>query len=304
MKEHLYIFGGHVSIAGGYKEALPRAVALGGNALQMFSGSPRGWNLPKVAPAEAGVYRETAKRLGIVASYFHASYLVNLADDGPNGKHSVDALVAELTVAEALGVRGSIVHLGSFKEPRAVESEKLKVGSLFPDESRQTVYIKHERYPLLISNIKAVLKKSPKGTLFIIEDMGMRKIGRSLDEIANIVSDVDDPRVKVCLDTCHLHAAGYDISTKKKLDEFLTYFDDSIGLEKLECFHINDSRDEFGSLRDRHDNIGEGKVGKDVFKLILNHPKLKTLPFILEVPGFDDSGPDKKNMDILKSLVV
>ncbi len=303
MKEHLYIFGGHVSIAGGYKEALPRAVALGGNALQMFSGSPRGWNLPKVAPAEAGVYRETAKRLGIVASYFHASYLVNLADDGPNGKHSVDALVAELTVAEALGVRGSIVHLGSFKEPRAVESEKLKVGSLFPDESRQTVYIKHERYPLLISNIKAVLKKSPKGTLFIIEDMGMRKIGRSLDEIANIVSDVDDPRVKVCLDTCHLHAAGYDISTKKKLDEFLTYFDDSIGLEKLECFHINDSRDEFGSLRDRHDNIGEGKVGKDVFKLILNHPKLKTLPFILEVPGFDDSGPDKKNMDILKSLV-
>ncbi len=305
MKENSHIFGGHVSIAGGYKEALPRAHAIGGNALQMFSGSPRGWNLPKVAPAEAGVYRETAKRLGIVASYFHASYLVNLADDGPNGKHSVDALVAELSVAEMLGVRGSIIHLGSFKEGREKEakSEKLKVKSLFESEKESsTPYVKHERYPLLISNIKAVLKKSPKNTLFIIEDMGMRKIGRSLDEIASIVSDVGDLRVKVCLDTCHLHAAGYDISTKKKLDEFLDYFDKAIGFSRLECFHVNDSRDEFGSLRDRHDNIGEGKVGKDVFKLILNHPKLKVLPFILEVPGFADTGPDKKNMDIVKSL--
>lgn len=315
------LFGGHVSIAGGYKEALPRAHAIGANALQMFSGSPRGWNLPKVAPAEAGVYRETAKRLGIVASYFHASYLVNLADDGPNGKHSVDALIAELTVAEALGVRGSIIHLGSFKEKREKtnpspsptrvlplekgeypSTPKTAVLPLGKGESKTQPYMKHERYPLLISNIKAVLKKSPKDTLFIIEDMGMRKIGRSLDEIASIVSDVDDPRVKVCLDTCHLHAAGYDISSKKKLDEFLDYFDKAIGLARLECFHVNDSRDEFGSLRDRHDNIGEGRVGKDVFTLILNHPKLKALPFILEVPGFADTGPDKKNVDILKSL--
>ena len=133
--------------------------------------------------------------------------------------------------------------------------------------------------------------------------MGMRKIGRSLDEIASIVKDVNDERVRVCLDTCHLHVAGYDLSTKKKLDDFLVEFERIIGLKRLECFHVNDSRDEFGSLRDRHDNIGEGKVAKDVFKLILNHPKLKALPFLLEVPGFDDTGPDKKNVDILKSLV-
>lgn len=295
-----------MSIAGGYKEALPRAVALGGNALQMFSGSPRGWNYAKVTKEQAAEFKVEAKKLGIETSYFHASYLINLADDGPNGKHSIEALVAELTVAEALGVRGSIIHLGSFKEGREKEakSEKLKVKSLFESEKEShPAYVKHERYPLLISNIKTVLKKAPKNTLFIIEDMGMRKIGRSLDEIASIVKDVDDPRVKVCLDTCHLHAAGYDISTKKKLDEFLDYFDKEIGLNRLECFHANDSRDEFGSLRDRHDNIGEGKVGKEVFRLLLNHPKTKHLPFILEVPGFDDQGPDKKNMDILKELV-
>ena len=296
-----------MSIAGGYKEALLRAKALGGNTLQMFSGSPRGWNYAKVTKEQAEEFRAEAKKLGIVASYFHASYLINLADDGPNGKHSVDALIAELSVAEALGVRGSIIHLGSFKEGRQkeVKSEKLKVKSLFESEKEShPAYVKHERYPLLISNIKAVLKKAPKNILFIIEDMGMRKIGRSLDEIACIIKDVHDPRVKVCLDTCHLHAAGYDISTKKKLDEFLDYFDKEIGLSRLECFHANDSRDEFGSLRDRHDNIGQGKVGKDTFKLLLNHPRTKHLPFILEVPGFDDTGPDKKNVDILKGMVI
>ena len=328
MKNQLLV-GGHVSIAGGYKEALPRAASIGGNALQMFSGSPRGWNFAKTTPADAKAFREEAKKLGIVASYFHASYLINLADDGPNGKHSVDALIAELEVAEQLGVRGSIIHLGSFKEGRPKEvsakggsafggkSEKGKVQSLFapttpprglgtPPQAggdEDTTYVKHERYPLLISNIKAVLKKAPKDVHFIIEDMGMRKIGRSLDEIAQIVRDVDDPRVKVCLDTCHLHVAGYDLSTKKKLDDFLAMFDKNIGIDKLECFHINDSRDEFGSLRDRHDNIGEGKVGKDVFKLILNHPKLKALPFLLEVPGFDDTGPDKRNVELLKGMV-
>lgn len=307
MKNHLYKLGGHVSIAGGYKEALPRTRAIGGNALQMFSGSPRGWNFAKVTEEQAKEFRAEAKKLGIETSYFHASYLINLADDGPNGKHSVDALVAELSVAEELGVRGSIIHLGSFKEGRSkeVESEKLEVKSLFESEKENpSTYLKHERYPLLISNIKAVLKKAPKNVLFIIEDMGMRKIGRSLDEIASIIKDVGDPRVKVCLDTCHLHAAGYDITSKKKLDEFLDYFEKAIGLDRLECFHANDSRDEFGSLRDRHENIGEGKVGKEVFKLLLNHPKLKALPFILEVPGFADTGPDKKNVDILKGMVA
>ncbi|MSU56473.1 MAG: deoxyribonuclease IV [Candidatus Taylorbacteria bacterium] len=300
MKNQLLV-GGHVSIAGGYKEAPGRAAVIGGNALQMFSGSPRGWNFAKTTPEDAKAFREEAKKLGIEACYFHASYLVNLADDGPNGKHSVDALIAELEVAEQLGVRGSIIHLGSFKEEK--KDAKDLMPTLFGKEDAPA-YTKHERYPLLISNIKAILKKSPKDTLFIIEDMGMRKIGRSLNEIAQIVRDVDDPRVKVCLDTCHLHVAGYDLSTKKKLDDFLAMFDKNIGLDKLECFHFNDSRDEFGSLRDRHDNIGEGKVGKDVFKLILNHPKLKALPFLLEVPGFDDNGPDKKNINIVRSLAA
>src|SRR3989344_9547156 len=169
--------GGHVSIAGGYSEAVPRAQALGGNALQMFSGSPRGWNFAKTAPAGAEAFREKAKKLGIETAYFHASYLINLADDGPNGKHSVEALIAELAVASALGLRGSIIHLGSFKEEKQkkyrisnieyrkkAEIGKPKIQNLFEakekteNEKNQQTYTKHERYPLLISNIKAVLK--------------------------------------------------------------------------------------------------------------------------------------------------
>lgn len=312
----MHLLGGHVSIAGGYREALARAKVLGGNALQMFSASPRGWNYARVTKEEAESFRREAKTLGIEAAYFHASYLINLADEGANGKRSVETLVAELAVAEALGVRGSIIHLGSFKtataeyripnlESRKKETnEKAQTGSLFEsDKNTLPAYEKHPKYDLLISHIKTILKKTPSNTLFIIENMGMRKIGRDLAEIAQIMSDVSSQRLKVCLDTCHLHAAGYDMTTREKLDEFLEMFDRTIGLERLECFHINDSRDEFDSLRDRHDNIGEGKVGKDVFKLLINHPKTKHLPFILEVPGFDDTGPDKKNMDILKSFV-
>src|SRR3989338_9915603 len=166
------LLGGHVSIAGGYKEALPRAKALGGNALQMFSGSPRGWNFAKTTPADAKAFREEAKKQGIFASYFNASYLVNLADDGPNGKHSVDALIAELTVAEALGVQGSIIHLGSFKlkeerNPSTPKTQTLLIPPLLkgvPESARvgdlrKREYVKPEKYDLLISNIKAVLQK-------------------------------------------------------------------------------------------------------------------------------------------------
>ena len=320
------LLGGHVSIAGGFALAPERADAIGANCLQMFSGSPRGWNLPRVTEADAAAYKEAAKKHGIEAAYFHASYLVNLADDGFIGDRSVDTLIAELKVASALGVRGSIIHLGSFKDAAHEEKQSSKLEALrkkknpsppdtavlpFTKGESQTIerdslpaYEKHPKYDLLIRNIKTVLKNAPKDALFIIEGMGTRKIGRQIQEIGNIVRDIQDQRVRVCLDTCHMHVAGYDLSTKKKLDEFFALFDKEIGLSSLECIHMNDSRDEFGSLRDRHDNIGQGKVAKDVFKLLLNHPKTKHLAFLLEVPGFDDAGPDKKNIDILKSFIA
>jgi len=279
------ILGGHVSIAGGFQLAPERAAALGGNTLQMFSGNPRSFAGPPVlSKAAVTEFTQSAKNLHIAPMYFHAPYLVNLASEEPTGDLSVKLLIAELATASRLGIRGSIVHLGSFKKSEGAEKER--------------------QYKLLVKRIKTILAGAFGDSVFIIENAGTRKIGRTLEEIGNILSDVNSQRLKVCLDTCHLHAAGYDISTEQKLDAFLDAFEKLIGLERLECFHINDSRDEFGSLRDRHDNIGEGKIPKEVFTLVLNHPKLRHLPFLLEVPGFDNNGPDKKNLDILKEIVT
>lgn len=276
-------FGAHLSIAGGYEKALERAVSIGANCVQMFSGNPRSFAGPAVlSDAATHAFKQRAAELSVAPIYFHAPYLVNLASEEMTGELSEKLLIAELSAASRLGVRGSIVHLGSFKKAGGAEKER--------------------QYKLLIKRIKTILAEASGDSVFIAENAGTRKIGRTLEEIAEIMSEVNGQKLKVCLDTCHLHAAGYDLNGKEKLDAFLKEFDKKIGLARLECVHINDSRDPFGSLRDRHDNIGEGAVGKEIFRLILNHPKLTHLPFIIETPGFDDQGPDKKNLDILRAM--
>ncbi|OGK09206.1 hypothetical protein A2767_06670 [Candidatus Roizmanbacteria bacterium RIFCSPHIGHO2_01_FULL_35_10] len=269
--------GAHQSIAGGYTQALERIKNIGGNCLQIFSSSPRGWSFTKLDEVQRSLFLERNAELKIDPIYFHASYLVNLADAERIGNLSKLSLIAELSIAPKLKIKGSIIHLGSFKD--------------MPD------------MPTLVNNIIEVLKKTPEESLFIIENAGNNKIGKDLKEIAEIINQVNNPRVRVCLDTCHLHAAGYDFTTSEKLDKFIIEFDKLIGLKKLELFHINDSKDPFNSGRDRHENIGRGSIGLKTFKLLLNHPITKHLPFIIETPGFDDNGPDKQNLDILKSLV-
>ena len=276
--------GAHLSIGDGYAGALDRIVTIGGNCLQIFSASPRGWKFATVSEKEAGEFRAKKEELGVDPVYFHASYLINLASDEAVGDLSERSLVAELSVAEKIGARGSVVHLGSFKGAAGGERER--------------------QYGLLIRRIKEILKQTPKETLFIAENAGTRKIGQTLEELAQVVRDVGDKRLRVCLDTCHLHAAGYDLRTAAALEKFLDFFDRIIGFPRLELFHVNDSRDPFGSLRDRHDNIGEGMVGRSVFSLLLNHDKTKNLPFIIETPGFNGMGPDKENIDRLREMVT
>lgn len=282
--------GAHLSISGNYTNPLKSIKEKGGNTLQIFSCSPRGWNNAQLTPAQIQEFLTVKHELQIDPIYFHASYLLNLADESSTGHLSKKALIHELNLAPRMEVRGSIIHLGSFKEKKD-ESPLFNVTNRSP------------KYETLIKNIKDVVANIPENALFIIENAGCRKIGQSLEEIAEILKDVNDKRVKVCLDTCHLHAAGYDLTTKEKFEEFLNTFEQLIGLHNLEVIHMNDSRDPFGSLRDRHDNIGVGQVGIEVFKNILNNPRTKGISCIIETPGFDGNGPDKQNLDILKSLV-
>jgi deoxyribonuclease-4 len=282
--------GAHVSIGGGYHNAVQKIKEMEGNTLQIFSSSPRGWSFAKPEESAIELFKNLKKENKIDPVYFHASYLINLGTDERLGQVSRSSLKHELNLASRMGVKGSIVHLGSFKYDKDLDMTGYDVS-------------KEIKYSALINNISEVLKDTPENTIFMIENAGTRKIGRTIEEIAQIIKDVNHPRLRVCLDTCHLHAAGYDITTKDKLDAFLEKFDSLIGLQKLELWHVNDSKDPFGSLRDRHENIGKGMVGVDTFRGLLNHPKLKDLSFIIETPGFDDKGPDKQNLDILKGLI-
>jgi len=286
-----YKLGAHLSSAGGHKNALNSLIEKGGNCLQIFSSSPRAWKPAQISSELVEEFRKLKNELKIDPIYFHALYLINLADPAETGEKSIKALVSELRLAPQMGVLGSIVHTGSFKK----------------DELRITNYelIKDTKeYKTLIGNIKNVLENTPDNSLLILENAGNRKIGQSIEQLSSILESINNRRLKVCLDTCHLHAAGYDLRSKENFEIFLNRFDSIIGLNNLEVVHLNDSRDQFGSLRDRHDNIGEGNVGLDVFRNFLNNPRTKHLPFIIETPGFDNKGPDKKNLDILKSLYI
>ncbi|QQS44010.1 deoxyribonuclease IV [Candidatus Roizmanbacteria bacterium] len=279
--------GAHQSTSGGYHKALESINTKGGNCLQIFSSSPFTWSPAQVDKKTTEKFTALKNELKIRPVYFHALYLVNLADPGITGQKSVAALTHELELAARLEVVGSIVHTGSFKN------------------KDKTVSCRDEQYyPTLLKNIKKVLSETPDNTLLILENAGNRKIGQTIDQLAEIVEDVNDPRVRICLDTCHLHAAGYDLVSMEQFESFLDDFEKKIGLNKLEVIHMNDSRDKLNDLRDRHENIGEGFVGRDVFKNFLNHPKTCHIPFIIETPGFDSKGPDKENIDILKSLIT
>lgn len=269
--------GAHQTISQGFDQALVKVHKIGGNTLQIFSSSPRLWAIPDISADTIKRFLNVKKKLKIHPVYFHACYLLNLADPGRIGEFSVHSLIKELAYAAKMGIQGTIVHLGSFKH--------------------------QHNFTTLLTNIKEILEKSPPSTLFIIENAATRKIGQTLEEIAEIIRALNNDRVRVCLDTCHLHAAGYILSSSTDFATFLKKFDNLIGIEKLEIIHANDSKDPPGSLRDRHENIGEGQVGLEVFRNFLTHPSTCRLPFIIETPGFDKKIPDEENFRRLKSLI-
>lgn len=277
--------GGHMSIAGGFYKALERVHAIGGNALQIFSASPRGWNAIQAADADIERFVTIKQKLGIQPVYFHASYLINLADGAETGRKSQEKLIEEMRLQPLMQVSGSVVHLGSYKTKKTEQYE------IFPSKSA---------FSILIEHMREVLRETPSDSVLLIENAASRKIGRTLEEIAHIMDTLGDKRVRVCLDTCHLHAAGYDLRTPDTFAAFWEKFDALIGIQNLEVLHVNDSKDSLGSMRDRHENLGKGQVGESVFTQLATNPRTQDIPFILEVPGLDGEGPDKANVDIFK----
>jgi len=273
-------FGAHVATGGSLAAAPYKAAAMGAECVQVFVGNPRGWR--SVTPSDEAIegFRKGCAETG-VEPYVHCMYLVNYgtADDTLRDR-SIAALAHTMRVADELGVRGVVTHLGSHK------------GTGF-----ETVLDR------LCDGLAAGLAASRHTMLLPENSAGQGGTVGSLTELAAIVHRLADDRVGVCLDTAHLLAAGHEIRTRAGLDALAAEFDAAIGLPRLRVLHLNDSKTDLGSRVDRHQNIGDGCIGTDGFAEIVNHPALAGLPGLLEVPGLSGRGPDAANLDRLRGLV-
>lgn len=276
------IIGGHVSASVSLELSFERAQNIGAQATQIFISPPQMWIQSKHSDEEVAAYKTKSKETGITQNFIHGAYLVNLATDKPeNLEKSIKWLTWSQNTAYKLGIKGTIFHVGSGRE-RTFEQVVDQV----------------------VEAIKRILADSPEVDLILENSAGAgNTVGDTIEELGEIITKVGDPRVKVCLDTQHLFASGYDQRSEAAVNNIVNTFDEVVGLDKLVAFHCNDSKTELGSHRDRHENIGEGLIGKEAFGWWVNHPKLQNVPFILEVPGIDDNGPDEENINRLKSLV-
>jgi len=274
--------GAHVSASGGIHTAIDRIEAMGGEAVQVFTQSPRMWRPTNHDPANFERFKERRSEAGIGAVVCHALYLINLASPKADFySKSVEALKNTVDVGCAIEADAVVFHVGSH------------LGSGFEAGLERVV-------PALAE----ALERCSDTTWLCMENTAGTgaTIGRSLEELAAIYEALDrHPRLGVCLDSCHLYASGYDVTDRAELDRVLAGLDDLIGLDRLRCLHVNDSKAPLGSNRDRHDNIGEGLMGEKL-GVFLAHPKLQSLPALLEVPGTDGHGPDAEQVKKLKAL--
>ncbi|HEV2357897.1 MAG TPA: deoxyribonuclease IV [bacterium] len=272
--------GAHVSIAGHLYDAIPRATAIGCECLQIFVGSPRQWRLVSYAPADLAEFRRRRARAGLEPLVAHASYLVNLASPDPAlFRRSVDSLTHTIRGIEALDGLAAIIHPGSTQ------------GAEW-DECCGRVALA----------LRTVLAHSSRA-MVLLEGSAGGTIGGTFEQLRDVLDAAGrSPRLGVCLDTAHLFAAGWDIRTPKGVAGMVDAFDRRVGLRWLRALHLNDSKGALGSRLDRHENIGEGLIGRGGFRAIVRHPALSDLPGLIETPGFDRRGPDRRNVMMLKAL--
>jgi deoxyribonuclease-4 len=276
------LVGGHVSSAGGLVRAIERAEELGCETMQVFNQSPRMWRPTRYTDADFTAFRERFASSPVESVFIHAVYLINVAsDDAEVRRKSLASLTHALAVGDGIGAAGVIVHPGSGKGTAAARTTKV-IGDAFARALAATA-----ECPLLLENTAGA-----GGT-----------VGRSFEELAAVVErSGGDGRLGVCLDSCHLLASGNEVRDPKALAAVVDGCDRELGLERLRCLHLNDSKTPLGSNRDRHANLGEGELGEDGIRVFLGEPRFERLPVLLEVPGPDGHGPDREQIEIAKRL--
>lgn len=256
--------GAHVSISGGFPDAVERQQDLGGTCGQIFVGSPRGWKVSEVDPDEAEEFQAKVSETGIGPWIIHGTYLINFATPKDDlAEKSINAVQAEIEAASDLDIPFYVFHPGSHTGA-GVETGVENVGERLSQLD-------------IPANVTVLLENTAgSGT----------SLGRTFDELAAMVdaSTQGDGDLGVCLDTCHLFAAGYDFRSPDQMDALVSEFDSEIGLENLEYIHLNDSKHPFDSAKDEHEHIGEGEIGEAGFEVFLTHDAVGELPMALETP--------------------
>jgi deoxyribonuclease-4 len=278
--------GVHLGTAGGASNAVERAREIGANTFQIFSSSPRMWRAPKVDPQQAARMRELRAKLDVGPLVIHTSYLVNVCSQTEDVREkSVAAFRGEIERALTWGAEYLVLHPGSWKGLTRDEGLKLAAESI----TRAIDGLPWQGTPFHI------LIENTAGAEF--------SLGGSFDQVAELVTRLRATApVGVCLDTCHTHVAGYDLVSEAGYAETMTQIADSVGFEAVRVWHCNDAKAERGSKLDRHEHIGQGTMGVEPFRRLLNDERFAHAAFIAETP-VDEPGDEERNVRVLKSLV-
>ncbi len=291
-------FGAHISIAGGIDNAPERAHKIGCECFQMFSKSPHGGKSLEITKEIVDIFKEQYKKYNLENYYIHTPYYINLASANNRIYYgSISAIKEELVKADLIGARAVVTHLGSAKDLGKKEAEKKLIEGLVKIFTE-----KEAKLPIgsLASDKKETVFKS---RLFLEITAGAGEImGDTFEEMAHFIKETEkeikNNKLGICFDTAHAFASGYDLRNEKAVKETFDKFDKIIGLERLGLIHCNDSLTELNSHKDRHDNIGRGKIGLEGFRAILSDKRLENLDFIIETPN----GKEKEDLEVLKKI--
>lgn len=284
-KKERLLLGAHLSIAHGFAAACEEAQKIGCSTMQIFTKSNRQWKAKDLDPKEVALYLEAQKVTKITPVVAHACYLINIGSpDNDIRAASIQALVIELDRCATLNIPYLIVHPGSH-----VKSDETACLERIADALNEVISLDHH-----------------KTTTILLETMSGQgsTVCYTFEQLASIRKRIHNEKLfGICLDTCHIFAAGYDIRTKQGYTNVFQMYGDILGLETIKTIHLNDSKKACGSRIDRHAHIGKGDIGTEVFKLLLNDERFFAIPKIIETP-IDDQGGHEMNLKFLKSLIT
>lgn len=283
MKNKLILLGAHTSISGGFYKSIEKGIKIGATAIQIFTKNNKSWTGKEITLKEINKFKETQKKSNIKYVIAHSSYLINIGSPNKETEEkSVESLEKEVKRCEQLGIPYLVIHPGAHL--KNTEEECLQQ---------------------IARNLDIILNKCSGTTHILLETTAGQgtNVGYKFEHIKKIRSlSKEKHKIGVCIDTCHIFAAGYDISTPNGYNKTIDEFSKIIGLKNLKAIHLNDSKTELGSKKDRHENIGKGKIPLKIFALIMNDPRLEKIPKILETP-VQNSDEYAKEIKLLKSLI-